>query len=298
MFLVLNPVSGFFVIPGLMDIHVIRRKFEQHFSKAGWQYEIYETTGKEDVAEVVRAALRQPCDLVVAAGGDGTVSEVATGLQGSDVPLAVLPAGTWNALARNLHIPLVVDDALRLMTGEHQLRLLDAMRVGRRLYLLNISVGVSSGMITTTSRTQKRKLGPVAYFKNVLSQLFGIEVRAFALTVDGVVHKTRASEVMVANSSLIGIGELPTRLNIQPDDGKVEVCSTRARTLLDWLLVAWNILIGHSITAPKLDHWPAEHNFTIDCRTPITVQGDGDAIGKTPINVEVIPRAVRIITPL
>ena len=73
------------------------------------------TTGVGDATEIVRTFLREGLDLVVVCGGDGTISEAACGLQGSDVPLAVLPGGTSNVLARELQIPLDFEAAEELL---------------------------------------------------------------------------------------------------------------------------------------------------------------------------------------
>ena len=78
---------------------------------AGWSYEVYETTGNEDLASLVKQAVAHSCQMIVVAGGDGTISAVADGLAPSRIPLGIIPVGTGNVLAQELGIPLDPDEA-------------------------------------------------------------------------------------------------------------------------------------------------------------------------------------------
>src|SRR5258706_6703522 len=123
-FVVLNPMAG----SGTAED--VRQALDRHFAASAWQQEIYETTGEEQIPDIVRGALGRGCDMVVAAGGDGTVSDVAEALVHTDVPLGILPVGTANVLARELGIPIGLDGACELMVGEHMATSIDAMQVG------------------------------------------------------------------------------------------------------------------------------------------------------------------------
>jgi predicted polyphosphate/ATP-dependent NAD kinase len=116
---VLNPVAG------NSDASIVRQALEENLGNGDWYYEIYETTGQERLADVVRAALGQDFDVFVAAGGDGTVSGVVNGLIHSKHPLGIIPVGTGNTLARELDIPLNIEDALGILIGEHEVRTID-----------------------------------------------------------------------------------------------------------------------------------------------------------------------------
>ena len=132
-FTVLNPVAG------NSESSRVRQALEHHFPAGRTVCEIHEAGRDERIAEVVRAALGRGCDLVVAAGGDGTVSAVANGLIGNEnggsVPLGIIPLGTANVLARELGIPVDLERACQLLAGPHATTRIDGMRVGAGVLL-------------------------------------------------------------------------------------------------------------------------------------------------------------------
>src|SRR5215207_11028125 len=105
-FVVHNPVSG------LSQAEVVREKISQAMEEHQIPFEIYETTGKEDIHDLVKAAIKNGFERFVAVGGDGTVSGVASGLVRTEIPLVIIPTGTVNALARELQIPMALDDSV------------------------------------------------------------------------------------------------------------------------------------------------------------------------------------------
>lgn len=290
-FMVLNPVSGL-TIPGL-----VRQRYEAIFREAGWEPRIYTTSGTEVLAEVVRQALDAGASLVIAAGGDGTVSEVGSALAFTGVPLGIVPTGTWNALAHNLAIPLALDSALRLLIGAHREIEMDAFKIGERYYLLNVGVGVSSSLIATTQRVQKRRFGFFAYLWNFVKQLAGIRLQTITLGVDGIPYRLRVSELMMVNSSLIGLGELPTALEIDPCDGRVEIIGICAPTAWEFIKIGLRFLVGRRTRTPGFISFTAKRSVEIHARKSLVVEADGEIIGSTPVEVNLVRRAVRVIVP-
>jgi diacylglycerol kinase (ATP) len=290
-FVVINPVSG------IGDIRVFQTRLEQHFSQAGWDFTVYQTTGKENLKDIVRENIRQPYDMVVACGGDGTISQVASGLVGSGIPLGAIPLGTWNALARNMGIPIFTDEALRLLTGPHAEREIDGLEVNGNIYLINVSTGFSSSMIHSTRRVAKRRFGFLAYIWNLILQLVGLRRIGFHLVIDDRHRKVRAAELMVVNGGFIGLGELPTKFNIHPDDGVADVCIIKPRTIFGLLAVAWNILVRGKKRDPEFRYFSAHNSISIKTKKPRLVQGDGEEIGKTPVDIKVVQLAIKLIVP-
>ncbi len=287
--MVINPVAG------IGDVRVFQDKLEQHFSQAGWEFTIYQTTGDEILKDIVRESASQSYDMVVACGGDGTISQAASGLVGSGIPLGVIALGTWNALARNMAIPIITDEALRLVTGPHAVRDIDGLEVNGNIYLINVSTGLSSSMIHATERTAKRRFGFLAYIWNLLLQLVGLRRIGFHLVIDDKHRKVRAAEVMVVNGGFIGLGELPTKFNVQPDDGVIDVCIIKPRSIFGFIAIAWNIFVRGKRRDPEFRYFSAQNSVSIKTKKPIVVQGDGEEIGTTPIEIRVIPHAVSLI---
>lgn len=288
-YIVINPVAG---VSRPQDI---RAAVEKVLRPAGWELAYYETTGKEDLPAVVRAAVNElHPDLAVAAGGDGTLSGVAAGLAGSDVPMGILPAGSWNALARNLEIPGSHEEAARLWLGEHELQPLDGIRVGERMYFLNAGVGVSSRLMSTP-REGKRFLGGLAYIRTLITELTGLSMRRYRVTIDGRVVKVRAVEVMAVSASLGGVGELRTHRVFHPGDGKLEICAIRAKTFGQGVMVILRFIAGRRGKNAGILYYRANKTFSIQTRRRLPVQADGEVVGWTPLVGEVVPQAVNVI---
>ena len=289
---ILNPVSG------MGNIALLQKAIQREFSRVGWQYEVHITSKGEDLHEPVRKHLEKGCNLVVVAGGDGTVGGAADALAGTNIPLALIPAGTWNALARSLEIPLQALPAIRLITGRHEVHAVDILKVGDHHYINNLGIGFSSGMVNSTAREAKRRFGVFAYFWNVIKEGFGLSLKPYQIVIDGELHRVHASEVLITNHSIIGIRPLENLLDICPDDGRVEVLVIQARTLLDLPALLWQVLVKRQRRTPKFRLYVAHRFVTVTSRQPRTVQADGEIIGETPIRIELVPRAVRLVAPL
>lgn len=312
----LNPVAG------RSDSDVVRRALERHSRGGSWRVEVYETTGEERVAEVVHAAVERGFDLFVAAGGDGTVSAVIDGLADTDIPLGIIPVGTGNALAHELGVPLDLDGALRLLMGEHAVLDIDAMQadvasdarmmntvdgdrasavqassVGARLFVLSLSVGVSALMMRDTNPEDKRRLGVVAYSWTGLRKLLGWQPHHFTLEVDGQERRLRASEVAVVNSGALGDPSLRWGSHIHLNDGRLDVCIIRAWNAIDYLRLAWRVLLGQQRQDAGIRYLRAEQRVVVSARQPLPVQADGEFVGRTPVQVDLLPGVVRVIVP-
>jgi diacylglycerol kinase (ATP) len=288
---VLNPVAGH------SDPEALRHAVEEHFHKRGAAYELYETSGDGRVADVVRQALERGVDTVVAAGGDGTVSAVATGLGHSDARLAIVPVGTGNALARDLGIPQDVDQALELLAGRGRIQVVDALHVAKRVLLLNVGAGISAQMMRDADSDQKRRWGRIAYLWVGLGRFLQSRMRHFQVTVDGQIHRVHATEVMALNSAAIGAPYLRWGEKVRPDDGQVDVYAIRARSARDYVRLAWDMLLGRWGELARVQHWRARDRVLIHTEDPVPVQGDGDLLGHTPVDVRIAPRSVHIVVP-
>lgn len=290
-FIVLNPVAGSSVAAD------VRAALEQHLAPEYWAYDIYETTGQERVEDIVRAALQRGVDLVVAVGGDGTISSVANGLAHTEVPLGIIPVGTANVLAQELDIPLDLAGACQLLAGEYAITCLDAMQVGEQLFVLHIGVGIDSLMIRDTERAAKRRFGRLAYVWTAVKWLIGYQPRRFTIVADGQRSRPRASQVLIANGGMLGMPLFRWGPDIHPDDGRIDVCIVNAQRAFDYLRVGWSLLRHQRRRNPRVRYLVAQQRIIIDSDHPLPVQGDGEIIGETPVQISVVPGAVRVIVP-
>ncbi len=293
-FVVLNPKSG------SCSAGDIRRLLGHHFSCEEGACRVLELTEQVDLAGAVREAIDQGIDLLVAAGGDGTVSAVANELLGEgrpSVPMGIIPLGTANVMARELGIPVDPEEACRLLAGTHTTKGVDAMRLGGRVYLTQVGIGIDALMIRDTKDENKRRFGRVAYLWTAFTRLLGFQPRRFVIEVDGETSRVRASQIVVANGGILGQPPFRWGPDIRPDDGRLDVCIVRARTIGHYAKIAWNVARNHHDLNRNVRYLHAERTIRIRSRRPLPVQADGEIVGQTPIDVEVVPGAVQVVVP-
>jgi YegS/Rv2252/BmrU family lipid kinase len=292
-FIVMNPVSG------VKDTGNSRKTIEDFCQSQGWAYEIYETKPDDDLRGQVRKQLKQKVDYVLAAGGDGTVAAVVNGLVNSQVPLGILPLGTGNNLARDLSIPLALPDALALLASEKQvLQNMDVFQVGETYYVMNVSIGVSADTMEKTGREEKKKFGMLAYLRRGIESINQADLYRFLADVDGRKVHFRASEVMITNDKFMGLQPRLEGVEVEANDGALDMFIVRASSLVDYLGVFRRFLIpANQKDEEQLKHLPVRTSVIIQSDRPLRVQADGEVIGQTPVEIHVVPDALRVVVP-
>ncbi|CAN5843175.1 diacylglycerol kinase family lipid kinase [soil metagenome] len=296
-FVLLNPGSGG------CSVEEIQEVLGRHFPCDNGTCEVHYLADGEDLTALVREAIGRGANLIIAAGGDGTVSAVASGLIGSEARMGILPLGTANVLARELGLPLDPEEGCRLLAsaGRQVTTDLDMMQIGDRHYFTQVGVGIDALMIRDTRREDKKRFGRAAYLWTALTRLAGFQPRRFLVEVDGQKpRRFRASEVLVANVGTLGQPPFRWGPDIRPDDGELTVCVIRARSALDYLRVTLRILRGDRQPDPHVRYLDARRRVGIAMVSksrPLPVQADGEIIGETPVEVVLVPGAVRVVVP-
>jgi YegS/Rv2252/BmrU family lipid kinase len=293
-YVVLNPVAG------VSEPGAVRGKIEAALDTREIPFEIYETTGKkeEDIRQLVRSAVKQEFKLFISAGGDGTLSSVIDGLVGSELPLVIIPTGTWNALARALDIPLQIDQAIELVFHEHTIQTIDAMQVNDGYFVLSVSAGVGALTMKDVERQDKRRLGKFADLRKAVAEVLEFRAYQFEVKIDGKLTRFRAAELMVANTSILGLKSLQLDPSIRMDDGKLNVCRIYANSISDYLRLAISMFRGDQKHNWNVLCVEAQEEVEIRSRERLPVQGDGDLIGQLPITVKIRPKAIQVVTPV
>ncbi len=288
LFILLNPIAGHSSAPE------IRKELEDRF--ADQEYEIYETTGQEDIAEITRAACQRGAQIVIAAGGDGTVAGAVNGLRGTQTPLGIIPVGTGNGLARALGIPLEIPNAIELIAGTHELLSIDLMQVGDKYFTLDVSAGISARAMRETPPEEKRRFGVAAYVWRILTLVFGIQPRRFLLSIDGHSFRVHASEILVSNGAFLR-DPFPLGPPELFGDGQFDVYIITARTLRDYINILWGLLFKN-VERTELRHY-ASRKLTVIQHTgrPQPTQADGEFLGHTPVEIELVPHGLSVIVP-
>ena len=288
-FVVLNPAAG------KQTHQTVREALANRFGPSHIQYEVYETIKAERVAEIVHTRLRDGFDLVVAAGGDGTVSDVIDGLMRDPKPLGIIPTGTGNLIARELGIPQDVDGAVALIASAPRSRMIDAMKIGGRVFILNASVGISASVIGSTTRKNKHRFGRVAYLGAAVRNLFTLKSRCLVVTVDGLAHEYRAVEAAIMNCGMLAKTLYSKGPEISIDDGHLDVWILGPKTIRDYPRYIRGVMAGRPVDLARFIN--AERSVSIRSNVPLPVQADGDIIGATPVVVELLRGAVTVLVP-
>lgn len=214
-------------------------------ARAGWREPLLlETTVEDPGQQATRRALAEGVDVVLVAGGDGTVRSVAEAMRGSGVPLAIVPSGTGNLLARNLLLPLDdmdpmvraafdgdvtgVDIGLATLTRE-------SGEAETHAFVVMAGMGLDAAMIANTNPRMKKQLGWVAYVDGAARSLPTAKAFRIAYQVDGrSLHSVKVQSVLFANC-----GALPAGIELVPgakiDDGLLDVALIQPAGLFGWI---------------------------------------------------------------
>jgi diacylglycerol kinase family enzyme len=291
--------------PALADVVVVYNPQASGAGEARLQRAIREAFGArpvdfceckpdEDMAARLAPWLQRGVRLVIAAGGDGTASDVAAAIIHTPVTLGLIPLGTSNVVARDLRLPLSARKAARLLAGDYVVRTLDVLQTGDTVCLIGVSVGISASAMMETTRTQKKLLGPWAYWVPFFKRFFNASGPQFRIKMDGYGQSLQASDILVMNSGLIGFHALRWGTEVHPDDGLMHFCYLKARTGLDYLWVIMNFFLGRYIRSDWVNVVPLENEFEVVEPVGLPVQGDGDNIGSTPFKVRIDKAALKV----
>jgi YegS/Rv2252/BmrU family lipid kinase len=276
------------------DVDGFRATVGKAMADSGWAEPLWLETRPDDTGErLAREAVRSGVDLVLASGGDGTITACVGGVAGSGIPLGVLPCGTGNLLARNLGLPLSLDEALNVaLTGSD--RRLDVGMANGRPFVVMAGIGFDAQMLEGATEEMKKRMGRAAY---VLSGLRHVRERPVLVSLradNGPPRRCWASAVIVGNvGSLMGnVRLLPDAV---PDDGVLDVAVLTAGRWTEWLRLAIDVLRRRS--TGRLAHL-ACRDLLIGVSRARPWEVDGEVIGFTrQLRVTVRPGDLLVRVP-
>lgn len=284
----------------VLDVATFVRHVDYELEVRGWRRAIWLPTTAEDPGhEMTAIAVRKQVDLVIGAGGDGTVRVIAAGLAGTGVPFAVVAAGTGNLLARNMGIPLDESRALQVAFDGAD-RAIDLILVtaddrAPEHSCAFAGVGIDA-VIVEADEDLKRAIGASAYVVQAARHADHPALDTL-ISFDGAepVH-TRSHLVLVGNVGLIqgGIQLLP---DARPDDGLLDVMVASPRGLRDWAAVVAGVLVRRRRGDDRLTRAAARRvEVTVD--PPDRYELDGDPLGTcSRLVAEVDPGALVLRVP-
>ncbi|MEU2613919.1 diacylglycerol kinase family protein [Micromonospora sp. NPDC007271] len=267
-----------------------------HLTGAGLERLLwYEVPKSRKAPKQVRKALDKGTELVLVWGGDGMVQRCADTLAGSDVPMAVLPAGTANLFATNLGIPADLPEAVRIALYGRRRRL-DLGRLNGEHFAVMAGAGFDGELIREADRKLKGRLGRVAYVWTGLRHVRGELVRT-RVRVDGADwFDGEASCVLFGNVGTI-TGGIPAFDDARPDDGALEVGVSTASGAVDWARTLGRMAAGRPADSPFV-RVTRGRKVRVRFAAPKTYELDGGARGTARrLKVTSVPGALTVCCP-
>ncbi len=265
------------------------------FHPAGVEWDVSITHKFGDATRLTKEAVARGVDLVAGYGGDGTQMEVANGLLGSNIPLAILPGGTGNAMAHDLNVPINLKQAAELIVSSSKRRRVDLGKIGDTFFMLRLYAGVSAK--DAASREEKSKLGQLAYIQASFKILTRMSETHYKATVDGEVIEGDALICFILNAGSIGgvLGiDLPTVGDVNISDGYLDLYAVSKG--IKPLRAVSHHLFNMGDSPAGIYHWRGKE-ITLEADTPQDVWIDGEIDGQTPFTTTVIPQALEIVVP-
>jgi YegS/Rv2252/BmrU family lipid kinase len=294
--IVFNPIK--------VDMRKLEKAIAHAEAESGWGETRWFETSEDDWGQgATRRALDAGADVVIAAGGDGTVRAVAEGLRDSGVPIALLPSGTGNLLARNLNLPLnsIEDSIEAAFTGADRTIDLGIAEITRpdgtteeNVFLVMAGLGLDAKMIAMTDSKLKKAVGWLAYVDAGVRALPSLKPIRLRYSVDdGAERQLSVHTILIGNCGTLpgGILLIP---DAKPDDGLLDIAALRPQGKFGWLRV-WNKVtwengvlrksaVGRKIIDLSKDvkdvTYFQAHSLRISVSAPQEFQLDGDEFGE------------------
>jgi len=296
--IIYNPVAG------QRDVRGEIQEVLDYLHSQGWQVQADETHSPGEATRYAQRARENGCQLVFAAGGDGTLNEVVNGLVGSDVAVGILPVGTGNVWAWEIGVPVWtplhphrLPDAVKALE-EGVVYTVDVGRANGRYFLLWAGVGFDAQVVEEIEPQLdiKRRWGALAFaVRAVVVALSFAGVRAF-VTTDERTLRRRVMLVLVSNTQSYGGGIFRVAPQARLDDGYLDVCIFRGEGFFSILRHFLGVLMQHHLRDPQVHYYRTRY-LTVKTRKPMPVHVDGVPIGHTPLEVSLVPRGIKVVVP-
>ena len=280
------------------DLSLLRRRVAAEVHAAGWRPTIWlETTPDDPGRSMARRALEADVDLVMVAGGDGTVRAVSSQLAGTEMPMALIPAGTGNLLARNLSIPMDTDAAIRLAL-HGRLEAIDMVTCtfddGEERFVVMAGMGLGAQIMESTDSGLKKVIRSGAYAVAAVQNAVPDPFNATITLDDAPPVRRQMVMALMGNVGTITAG-MTLFPRAAPTDGMVDLLLASPGKVVDWARLGAQILTGQEMEGFTLTR---ARRVLIETDRPVPFELDGDTAGSTrTLRAEVDHGALRIVVP-
>lgn len=292
--LIFNPVAG------QREVRNHLRLVVGQLAEAGWVVEWKETTVEVGSTVLAQQAAAQGAEVVIAAGGDGTINGVVNGLVGyPEVRLGILPTGTANVWAHESGIATLsllgpnLETASEALLSGHSM-LVDVGRAGEHYFLLMAGLGLDAWVTRQVDPQTKKQLGGWAYALTAVREALKYRGAQVRIRVDGVEMVRNSWLITISNSKLYAL--VPLAMEASVTDGLLDVGIFAGRTWPQFLRHAINVILRRHTHDPEVEFLRGRE-IHVSSDPPLPVQIDAEPIGFTPMTFSVLPQALRIIVP-
>ncbi|NSW56766.1 MAG: diacylglycerol kinase family lipid kinase [Armatimonadetes bacterium] len=288
--LIANPRSG--RRRGLKAAEIALRILRQ----GGWAPELRLSEAPGDAARQAHLAAEAGCEAVFVCGGDGSLSEAANGLAGTNIPLGVIPAGTGNDFARTAGISIDPRRAARQVLAGTP-RPIDLLDVNHgALWSINVmGIGLDARVAARTNRRVRWVSGMPAYLMALAAELVDYRLTPVRIRVDGQEWEGEVLLLAVANAISYGAG-IPISPRSRIDDGRLEVVAVGHVPRITVVPNLLRVMGGKHLSHPSVKHWSGIE-VSVETPEPTPLLSDGDLKGETPFSARVAHGVLRFWLP-
>ncbi len=301
--LIYNPTSGRKRHRRFQEIEQAARLLKD----AGIRVELAPTTGPASATNIARIAVEHQRGMVIACGGDGTINEIVNGLAGSPVPMALLPAGTANILAKELRIPWDIPHAARLIPGGNVRRIAlgvvlplganhsaELPRKGR--YFLSVGgAGPDGAIVNGVHVGLKDAAGVLAYWAEGFRQFLHYRFPQFTVRSGG--QERRVTIVVAGRAAHYG-GPFKITTNASLFEDSFEFLTNSRSSRFAYLACLPSLWLGTLRKRNGIEAWKAAEAVCEPAGSePVYAQVDGEPVGPLPVAFRVVPDALSLMTP-
>ncbi len=249
--------------------------------------------GSKETGELITMH-RQRIDLVILAGGDGTVSSAAETLYRYKLPFAILPLGTANDLARSLELPTDISGACRSIAVNRRHKI-DLAVVNGRYFFNAANIGLGVKVTHELTPEIKKRWGVLSYLKALFNAMQRKQVFRAAVTIDGKRYKLKSMHIAVGNGRYYGGGNIIDE-NASINDGLLCLYSLKPQSFWSLLLLSPLLRNGKQRLTQRT-FCATGRRIEIKTRKSMEIDADGEPVTHTPAVFEVLPDALEVISP-
>lgn len=267
---------------------------EKKISSLGFKPIIKVPQNANEMILHVKNAVKESFDLIVAAGGDGTVNLIATHVAQSNTAMSIIPVGTVNLLALNLGVPFDPLLACELLK-KPKVKKIDLGVANGKYFTCIAGIGYDAYIISQVHPGLKKKWGVASYLILGIQNLFSYQFKRIRLSIGNLTISPHPYMVIVTNGKFYSKGNLIAP-HAQMDDGKLDIVSFNSKRLPSFVKYALGMKTGTIHKSKEITYLQGE-KIAIQKHGLHYVQLDGEYVGRTPLEISILPSAVKVVVP-